>query len=104
MQTYRKWTKKELNLIAKGKVPPGRTYHQAATRAHKLGIPWGELRKDVSGRWDSDDKILLSGEIPKGRTWEAIRHRKNKLGLGKEDHPTYEEFQRLPRRRKNGKK
>lgn len=104
MQTYRKWTSKELNQIAKGKVPPGRTYHQAATRAHKLGIPWGELRKDVSGRWDSDDKILLSGEIPKGRTWEAIRHRKNKLGLGKEDHPTYEEFQRLPRRRKNGKK
>lgn len=101
MQTYQKWTKKELNQIAKGKVPPGRTYHQAATRAHKLGIPWGELRKDVSGRWDSDDKVLLAGDIPKGRTWEAIRHRKNKLGLGKEDHPTYEEFQRLPKRKKH---
>lgn len=101
MQTYQKWTRKELNLIAKGKVPPGRTYHQAATRAHKLGIPWGELRKDVSGRWDSDDKVLLAGDIPKGRTWEAIRHRKNKLGLGKEDRPTYEEFQRLPKRKKH---
>lgn len=104
MQTYRKWTKKELNQIAKGKVPEGRTYHQAATRAHKLGIPWGELRKDMTGRWDSDDEVLLSGQIPKGRTWEAIRHRKNKLGLGKEDRPTYEEFQQLPRRRKHGKK
>lgn len=101
MQTYQKWTKKELNQIAKGKVPPGRTYHQAATRAHKLGIPWGELRKDMTGRWDSDDKVLLAGDIPKGRTWEAIRHRKNKLGLGKEDHPTYEEFQQLPKRKKH---
>lgn len=101
MQTYQKWTRKELNQIAKGKVPPGRTYHQAATRAHKLGIPWGELRKDMTGRWDSDDKVLLAGDIPNGRTWEAIRHRKNKLGLGKEDHPTYEEFQRLPKRKKH---
>lgn len=88
------WVAEDIALVKRGIVPEGRTYIQAASYAHKHGIPWKELRRKVCAWWwrpEEEDK-LRNGLVPPNRSWQAIRQRKNKLGIPSSAAPTREDF------------
>lgn len=73
------WTKTEINLIKKGKVPDGRTVAQCIQQSSNMGIPW---KKDDS--WTRDEiKMLKDGIAPPKKTHGQIRKycRKNGIAL-----------------------
>lgn len=91
------WVAEDIALVKQGIVPEGRTYIQAASYAHKHGIPWKELRRKVCAWWwrpEEEDK-LRNGIIPPNRSWQAIRQRKNKLGIPSSAAPVREDFDKL---------
>lgn len=90
----RRWLAYEIAAVNEGRVPEGRTYLQAASYAHKHGIPWKELRKNVCMWWwrPEEDAILLKGGIVPNRSWEAIRRHKEKLGIPFESAPRFSDF------------
>lgn len=91
------WVAEDIALVKRGIVPEGRTYIQAASYAHKHGIPWKELRRKVCTWWwrpEEEDK-LRNGIIPPNRSWQSIRQRKNKLGIPSSAAPVKEDFEKL---------
>ncbi len=91
------WVVEDIALVKQGIVPEGRTYIQAASYAHKHGIPWKELRRKVCDWWwrpEEEDK-LRNGIVPPNRSWQAIRQRKNKLGIPSSAAPVREDFDKL---------
>jgi len=91
------WVAEDIALVKQGIVPEGRTYIQAASYAHKHGIPWKELRRKVCDWWwrpEEEDK-LRNGIVPPNRSWQAIRQRKNKLGIPSSAAPVREDFDKL---------
>lgn len=91
------WVAEDIALVKRGIVPEGRTYIQAASYAHKHGIPWKELRRKVCAWWwrpEEEDK-LRNGIIPPNRSWQSIRQRKNKLGIPSSAAPVKEDFEKL---------
>lgn len=90
----KKWQPCEIDLVKSGLVPEGRTYMQAASYAHKHGIPWKELRKVTCKWWwrPEEEAILREGKIPPNRTWESIRQHKEKMGIPRPNAPRYSDY------------
>lgn len=90
----KKWTATEIDTVKKGLVPDGRTYLQAASYAHKHGIPWKELRRDICKWWwrPEEEALLLKGVIPPNRSWESIRQHKEKMGIARADKPRFADY------------
>lgn len=101
----KRWLASEIADVRRGKVPEGRTYLQAASYAHKHGIPWKELRKNTCNWWwtESEDALLLDGKIVPNRSWESIRQHKEKLGIPREAKPRFSDFREFNERRKSNK-
>lgn len=97
----KKWLVDEIELVMKGIVPDGRTYLQAASYAHKHGIPWKELRRPLCKWWwrPEEEALLLKGLVPPNRTWESIRQHKQKMGIPREGKPRFADFKEV---HKNG--
>lgn len=91
---HRRWTDTEKKCVECGDVPEGRTYLQAASYAHKHGIPWKELRKGKC-KWfwsPTEDAALLAGNVVPDRSWESIRQHKELLGIPREAKPRYSDY------------
>jgi hypothetical protein len=101
----KRWLGPEIEAVKQGIVPEGRTYLQAASYAHKHGIPWKELRKNTCNWWwtPAEDNILLAGKIVPNRSWESIRQHKEKLGIPREAKPRFSDFRAFNEKRKNNK-
>lgn len=90
----KKWQPDEIEAVQRGLVPDGRTYLQAASYAHKHGIPWKELRKSICMWWwrPEEELLLRAGKIVPNRSWESIRQHKEKIGIPRSDKPRFSDY------------
>lgn len=90
----RRWLAEEIAAVEEGRVPPTRTYLQAASYAHKHDIPWKELRKKTCEWWwrPEEEALLLEGKIVPNRSWESIRLHKRDMGIPYLHAPRFKDF------------
>jgi len=99
----KRWVAPEIAEVRQGRVPEGRTYLQAASYAHKHGIPWKELRRNTC-QWfwtAAEDAALLAGNIVPNRSWESIRQHKEVLGIPRAAKPRFTDFQEFNEKNRN---